>query len=145
MNMKPQQAERCLTILFRLNAIMLISAAFAVFLPNHWMAEIHARLGLGEMPKPKIVEYLARSCTMLYFIHGLVLGYVSLDMRKYWEFVRFLAILHLLLGAFVFGIDLKSGMPVYWTIAEGPAIMAFACCLLWCWKNANLPQGNSVA
>ena len=142
--MKPQQAERCLTILFRLNALMLTSAALTAFLPLPWMTEIHARLGLGEMPQGTIVEYLARSCSMLYFIHGLVLAYVSLDIRRYWELVRFLAYLHLVLGVFVFGIDLKSGMPLYWTVAEGPGIMIFACLLLWCWKTADAGQGSDA-
>ena len=143
--MKPQHAERCLTILFRLNAFMLTSAALAAFLPNRWMIEIHSKLGLGEMTQQTIVEYLARSCSMLYFIHGLVLAYVSLNMRKYWEMVRFLAFLHLLLGAFVLGIDLKSGMPAYWTVAEGGGIMLFSCVLLWCWKIADAGQPAAAA
>ncbi|MDG2011886.1 MAG: hypothetical protein P8J33_00175 [Pirellulaceae bacterium] len=135
--MKPENAARWLTILFRLNALGLTLAAFAAFLPNLWMQQTHAFLGLGEMPKTEVVEYLARSCSMLYFIHGLVLAYVSLDMRKYWDLVGFLALLHLVMGAFVFGIDLKSGMPVYWTVVEGPSIMVFACVLCWLWKRAS--------
>ena len=135
--MKPENAARWLTILFRLNAVGLMTAALAVFLPNLWMQQTHAVLGLGEMPQAEVVEYLARSCSMLYFIHGLVLGYVSLNMRKYWDLVGFLSLLHLIMGTFVFGIDLKSGMPVYWIVIEGPSIMVFACVMLGLWKRAS--------
>jgi hypothetical protein len=135
--MKPQTAERWLTILFRLNALLLTSAFLALFLTNSMMQSIHQWLGLGDMPEGPVVEYLARSCSMLYFVHGLVLGYVSLNMRKYRELVPLLAALHLVLGVVVLGIDVQAGMPWYWTLAEGPGIILFACLLLALWFRAN--------
>ena len=135
--MNPQTAEKWLTILFRLNALLLTSAFFTIFLPAELMQRTHQWLGLGEMPEDKIVHYLARSCSMLYFVHGLVLGFVSLNMRKYWDVVPLLACLHLVMGVTILGIDLNAGMPWYWTMAEGPGIMIFACALLGLWYQAN--------
>ncbi len=135
--MKPQHAEKWLILLFRLNALLLTTACLTLFFPNPLMHRIHRVLGLGEMPPGPIVEYLARSCSMLYFVHGLVLGYVSWQIRKYWELVPLLAGLHLLLGAMVLAVDLKAGMPWYWTAAEGPGIMIFASLLLLLWSRAS--------
>ena len=135
--MKPETSEKCLTILFRLNALMLTSAFFTLFLPLETMQRIHGWLGLGDMPEGPLVEYLARSCSMLYFVHGVVLGYVSLNLRKYWELVPLLAVLHLVLGVIVLGIDIKAGMPWYWTLMEGPGIATFALVLLALWYHAN--------
>lgn len=136
--MKPQTAEKILTILFRLNAILLTSALLTVFLPSSLMHQIHEWLGMGEMPQDEITEYLARSCSMLYTVHGLVLLVVSLNIRKYWNIIPLLAGLHLAMGVFLLGIDIKAGMPWYWTIAEGPGIIIFACALFWFWSKANV-------
>lgn len=135
--MKPESAEKFLTVLFRLNAVLLTSAVFAIFLPNAWMQTVHGWLGMGELPQQPITEYLARSCSMLYALHGTILLVVSMNLRKYWDLVPVLIALHLALGITVLVIDLKAGMPWYWTAGEGPGIVVFALVLYWLWKNAN--------
>jgi len=135
--MKPARAEKWLTILFRLNAILLSSAALAIFLPNGWMQTIHQWLGLGQLPEAAITGYLARSCSLLYAMHGVVLLMVSLDMRQNWNLVGCLAILHMVLGVVMLGIDLNVGMPWYWTATEGPGILVFGGFLFWLWKRAS--------
>ncbi len=154
--MKPDKAEKWLTFLFRLNAVLLTSATLTILLPNGVMQSMHQWLGLGDMPGMEpandpnpaaspITEYLARSCSMMYAVHGIVLMVVAFNIRKYWDLVPILVGLHLALGATVLGIDLKSGMPWYWTLAEGPGIMVFAVALLWLWKQAGSASNDASA
>ena len=146
--MNAQKAEKILSWLFRLNAFLLTLAFLTMLMPNEWMNWCHEKLGLGSQAIFRvagqqagqvnpIAEYLARSCSMLYGIHGLVLLIVAFNLRKYWQVVPLLIGLHVALGAMVLLIDLKVGMPWYWAAAEGPGIMAFAAILFWLYKKAD--------
>ena len=143
--MKPKKAETVLKILFRLNALLLTSAFLTIFLPVAWMRQAHQWLGLGTFPDASITEYLARSCSMMYSVHGLVLLVVSFNLRRYWELIPLLAGVHVLMGALLLGIDIKSGMPWYWTLVEGPGILIFGCALLWLWKMASSDSIDSAS
>lgn len=81
--MKPKTAELILKWLLRLDGAFMMLAIIAVFMPSTLMQVIHERLGLGEMPTGPIVEYLARSCSMLYAIHGVIVFAISFNMPRY--------------------------------------------------------------
>lgn len=110
--------------------VELLALPFILF-PLPWMMEVHEKLlGLGRMPVEPIVEYLARSLSALYAVHGAVLFFVSFDVNRYRPLIRFLGGLHLLLGATVVGIDWVSGLPWWWVLGEGPGIAAGGALLL---------------
>jgi hypothetical protein len=134
---KPSTAETLLKWLLRLDGVIMSSAIIAVFFPDALMHWMHERLGLGQMPTASITEYLARSCSVLYAMHGAIVVYVSTEPRRQWQLVRWIVILHMLLGLIIFGIDLNAGMPWYWTAAEGLPIFALATFMLWLWHRAN--------
>lgn len=134
--------EWLLAWLLRLSGMMLLLAFFAVFLPTDWMAAIHARLGLGEMPRTPLVEYLTRSLSALYAVHGGLMLYVSTDVRRHRGVIRYLGATACAFGLATFAIDLYAPMPWYWTVAEGPPTAAAGAATLWL-SRLSEPSNNS--
>src|SRR5436190_24352263 len=66
------RAERALTIVLRVNGAITSLAVCAVFLPLGWMDDVHRALGMGPAPRGPIFEYLARTVSFLYFVHGML-------------------------------------------------------------------------
>lgn len=116
---------RLLTLLLRLAGTITATAFLTILLPVGWMASTHAWLGLGELPRAPVVEYLARSIAALYGFHGVLLLVVSRDPVKYRAIVTFIAAMNVIFGLLMIAIDLHVGMPLYWTLGEGPPIVAF--------------------
>ncbi len=124
-------AEKILVILLRFNAALLLMALLPLVMPFAWMDAIHRWLEMGELPAVPIVQYLARSVSLLYAIHGALLFYVALDVRRFLPVVRFLAVLDIALGFGLLALDWTVGMPIYWIIGEGPLIVAMGAIFLW--------------
>ncbi|MBC8351845.1 MAG: hypothetical protein H8E66_07640 [Planctomycetes bacterium] len=96
-------------------------AFIAVAMPTAWLQLGHRLSGLEEFPDAPIASYLARSASALYALHGLMVVYMSFDVRRYWPLIRFLARIAIVHGIVMLGIDLAVGMPTWWTALEGPA------------------------
>jgi hypothetical protein len=116
--------ERLLQLLLRFGGTVLCLAFSTVLLPVDWMASTHEALGLGLFPRSVIVEYLARSIALLYGLHGILLLIVARDPARYREIVTYLAWFNITFGLVMLVIDLKAGMPWFWTLGEGPPIAA---------------------
>jgi hypothetical protein len=123
--------ERTLTILLRLIGAVLLLAAPAVFLPTEWMASVHAWLGLGEMPRGPLVEYLTRSVSALYAFHGALFLLVSTDVRRYRALALFFGAGDVVFGLAIFGIGLRAGLPALWLWNEGPPTALIGLLILW--------------
>jgi hypothetical protein len=115
--------RRALVILLRLGGCILVSAFGAIALPVEWMACTHEWLGLGEFPRAAIVDYLARSVSALYGFHGVLLLLIATDPVRYRAIVTYVAVMNVLLGAIMLGIDIHAGLPIAWTVLEGPPLM----------------------
>ena len=102
-----------------------VTAFATMFLPVEWMAATHRWLGLGELPRAPVVDYLARSIAALYGFHGVLLLLVARDPVRYKPIVTYIAALNVIFGAALIGIDVHAGMPAWWTFGEGPPIIAF--------------------
>lgn len=118
-----------LVILLRLAGTITVTAFLAMFLPVDWMAATHARLGLGEFPRAPIVDYLARTVAALYGFHGVLLLIVSTDTVRYRPIVSFVAVMNVIFGIIVLAVDLHAGLPLWWTLIEGPPIALFGMAL----------------
>ena len=123
--MTPRHAERWLVILLRLAGAITVTAFLAMLLPVDWMASTHRWLGLGEFPRRAVVEYLARSIAALYGFHGVLLFVVARDPIRYRAVIWFIAAMNVSFGLMLIAIDAAAGMPSYWTLGEGPPIIAF--------------------
>ena len=130
-----KRPETVLVILLRVAAVILLSALVAVVMPFPWMEDIHARLGMGELPDRPIVGYLARSCSLFYAMHGALLFFVSLDVPRFLPVIRFLGWLGVVFGVVIVPLDAAAGMPLWWTLGEGPFPLALGVAVLWLAKR----------
>jgi hypothetical protein len=111
--------------LLRLAGAFTATAFLAMFLPVDWMAAVHRAIGLGELPRAPVVDYLARSVAAFYGFHGVLLLLVSTDVVRYRPLVWYVAVLNVVFGVILLVIDLHAGMPLVWTLFEGPSIIVF--------------------
>jgi hypothetical protein len=137
--------ERVLVLLLRLSGGVMLLAFLAVFLPTGWMAATHRWLGLGEFPAFPLVDYLARSASALYGIHGGLAVLLSRDVRRFAPVIVYVAWAGLAFGALMIGVDLGAGMPLYWTLGEGPLIMSESALTLWLARGIQQSQVASAS
>ncbi len=120
-----------LRLLIQVVGAVMLTAFLAAFMPLSWMAAAHTWLGLGEMPGGPLVEYLARSASLLYGLLGALFILVASDLTRYAPIVRLLGSMFVVLGLAILGIDLDAGMPLYWTLGEGPPMIAVGAAMIW--------------
>ena len=121
---------KLLVLALRFAGAVMMLALFAVVMPTEWMAINHRLLGLGEFPASPLVEYLTRSVAALYAMHGCLFLVLSTDVVRYRTPLLFVGISNMVFGAVMLGIDLYAGLPLHWTLAEGPPVFAFGILLL---------------
>lgn len=119
-------AERGLVWLLRVEAVVLLAALPAVVMPTGWMQEIHGGLGMGELPRSPLVEYLTRSLSLLYATWGPVLFVLATDVRRHLPVIVVVSWVRLLFGLGLLLLDLWVGMPLVWKAAEGPIVVALS-------------------
>jgi len=122
-----------------------LMALGAVVMPYEWMNVIHQKQGLGELPHIPIVGYLTRSISALYALHGALLVFLASDLRRYLPVVRFLAVAGAVFGAMLLSIDYFVGMPVSWTVEEGPYVIALSAVILWLTGRKRFPTTAAAA
>jgi hypothetical protein len=139
--------ERALVVLLRVNAGVLLLALLAVFLPTEWMARTHRWLGLGAFPASPLVDYLTRSASALYAVHGGLVLILSLDIRRFAPVIEYVAWAGVVFGILIIGIDVTAGLPL-----SGSSRRARRC---WCWgwscsgspggyRSSRPPPGDSA-
>ena len=109
---------------------MLVALVFVVA-PRAWMEEIHIWLGLGVFPDTPIVWYLARSTSAFYAMMGGLYWLASYDMGRQRRLLLFLGWWTVVLGVMLFGIDLWVGLPLSWTLSEGPVVILMGVAMLY--------------
>lgn len=135
--MTPRVAAHYLAWVLRLAGALLVLAWPFVFLPESWMATSHRALGLGEFPASTLVDYLTRSISVLYGIRGLVYLLLATDVARYLPVIRFFGWMDVVAGVLLIGIDLHAGLPLYWTLSEGPPLIGAAALILYLAKRAE--------
>jgi hypothetical protein len=114
-----------LIALIRVLAVILLCAIPAIVMPFSWMDRVHRALAMGPLPSEPIVDYLARSLSMMYATHGAALWFMSRNVHRYSPLLRFSALLVIIMGIALLGIDVAAGMPLWWGAVEGPSVVAF--------------------
>ena len=123
--------EKALVLLLRLDGIIMLVALFPSMMPLAWMKEVHQCLGIGELPDGPLIGYLTRSLSIMYAMHGAVLFFVSLDVRRFLPVVKFVAVLTILFGLWMTALDAVVGMPLFWIVSEGPVLFVLYGVVLW--------------
>lgn len=124
-------SERWLRVLLRALGAFDLLALAGVIMPQRWMADIHAWLGMGEMPEAPVVEYLARSASLMYAMHAVFVLFVSGDVRRYRPLITLMAVVAMISGCTLLAIDVGAGVPWFWTVVEGPDYIVVAVAVLW--------------
>jgi len=118
--MSPMRAERWLVVVFRGVAIAAALAVVPVFMPHGWMDWCHRSMGMGELPELPVIVYLTRSLSAMYVFHAGVMWMAASDVRRYAALVTYLASAMAVFGAVILWIDLRAGVPWFWSASEGP-------------------------
>ena len=129
--------ERLLVFLLRFGGCVMLMAFAAMLWPVEWMAATHRWLGLGDFPTSPLVDYLTRSIAALYGFNGGIRLLVSGDVRRYSAVVAYLAVMDLVLGVLLLAIDWHAGLPLYWTLGEGPPLVLMGAILLYLLRRAS--------
>ena len=137
------RSEKTLVVLLRLGGVLLLTALIPTVMPFAWMDLIHRQLGMGELPEMPITGYLTRSLSAFYALHGVVVLFVSLDVRRYLPLVQCLAAVCIVFGAGMLVLDVCVGMPLPWVLGEGPSVVVLGCALLW--LAGRVPAKNSAS
>jgi hypothetical protein len=124
-------SEKALVLLLRIAAVILLTALIPAVMPFAWMKDIHRLLGMGELPEEPIVGYLTRSLSLMYAMHGALVFFVSLNVRRYLPVVKCLAVLAMFFGIGMLALDVMVGMPPSWIAGEGPFIFVLGGVMLW--------------
>ena len=125
------RSEKALVVVLRFGGVLLLTAVIPAVMPFAWMDQIHRQLGMGELPEMPITGYLTRSLSAFYALHGVVVLFVSLDVRRYLPVVMCLAAVCVVFGAGMLVLDVWVGMPLPWVLGEGPSVIVFGGVLLW--------------
>jgi hypothetical protein len=123
---------KILVLILRGSGLLMLAAMIAVGMPFAWMQEIHRGfLGMGHMPDGPIVEYLTRSLSLLYALHGALLVFLARDISRFLPVIKCFAVLGAIFGAIILCLDIAVGLPVYWILGEGPLIIPLSIVILW--------------
>jgi len=100
-------------------------ALVAVVMPYSWMNATHKWLGMGQLPAEPIVGYLARSTSAFYALLGGLMWVVSFDLHRYRPVLIYVGAAIIVFGVALFTVDLLEGVPLWWTVGEGPFNVVF--------------------
>lgn len=115
--------EPTLKFMLRWMGTSSLLALIFVAAPYSWMDSIHRSLGMGPLPDQPVVGYLARSTSAFYALVGGLFWVVSFDLRRYRRIVVYLGGAIGILGMALLAVDWAEGMPLFWTVWEGPFII----------------------
>lgn len=125
-----QRREVAAAWLLRFDALAHLFAGLVVFLPSETISALHNQLGIGEFPNTPIAWYLARGLPAYYAMHGACVLFISLDVRRYLDLIRFAMRAFAAYGILILIVDVQAAMPKVWTAAEPAFVLAFSACVL---------------
>ena len=114
-------------------------ALIFVAVPHAWMDSIHSALGMGPLPAEPVVGYLARSTSAMYALLGGLLWVVSFDLRRYRRILIYLGAAITSFGVMLLVVDWSEGMPLFWTVWEGPFVAVFGLVILFLIRKQQSP------
>ena len=118
--MRPETSEKILTWLLRVNGFLACLAIIAVVMPTSWMDAGSRAAGVGSFPDTVLTQYMARSLSALYALLGALVLYIAVDVRKNRDLIIAVGWLTIVLGVALTAVDFRVGMPMSWTLIEGP-------------------------
>jgi hypothetical protein len=106
-------------------------AFIAVVMPHAWMAAAHRWLGLGELSAFPLLDYMIRSVSLLYGLHGVLLLLLATDVRRFRLLIIYTAASYLLAALAFTAIDVRNSMPWWWSVSEVGSVFWLGLVLFW--------------
>jgi hypothetical protein len=125
------RSEKALVVLLRVGGVLLLTAVIPAVMPFAWVKDIHRLLGMGELSEGPITGYFTRLLSAIYALHGALIFFISLDVRRYLPVVKLLAVFGTIFGLGMLVLDVMVGMPSPWIACEGPFIVLLCGIILW--------------
>lgn len=125
-----------------MNGVVTLCALPAVFMPTSTMNQFHHGMGLGELPRGPIVEYLTRSLSAFYVAFGVFTLALTRDLKRNGPLISCWGCTMLGFGAVLLWVDLAAKMPVFWTVGEFVYLMLVGSLVLALqyWENSAKAQ-----
>lgn len=121
-----------LLAVFRISGVGMIFALIFVFCPFSWMVRINAWLGMSEeLVYTPVTSYLIRTLSGMYAIIGVLFVFISCDLPRYRDIIRFLGTIAIAAGVGVTILDAILRLPFLWTVLEGPMTIALGAIILY--------------
>ncbi len=119
--------EQKLRLLLGAIGLLDLSALVVVFVPLATLTSATRRLGLEPLPDVPLTQYMLRTASALYALHGALFLFLARDVAAYRSLIGFLAWAALVHGTLVQGVMWAVAMPRWWQITEalgyfGPAL-----------------------
>lgn len=116
----------------RVGGLGMLFALIFVFCPFSWMVRINAWLEMsGELIYTPVTSYLIRTLSAMYAIFGVLFLFISFDLPRYRELIRFLGMISVVAGAGVTILDAILRLPLAWTALEGPMTIALGVIIIY--------------
>ena len=136
--MSPSCSERNLRLLLGAIGLLDLSALVVVFVPLATLTEATRRLGLAPLPDVPLTQYMLRTASALYALHGAIFLFLANNVPVYRALIRFLACATLVHGSLVQGVMWAIEMPPWWQFTE--AIGYFGPALATLWLLRQMPR-----
>lgn len=137
--MSSSRAKGLLIGLLYFNSVVTLCALPAVFMPVEQMDQIHRQMGLGELPRGTIVQYLARSLSAFYVAFGVFTFALARDVDRYAPLVTWWGSTMLGFGLVLGWVDWQVGMPALWSWGEFGYLLVVGSLVLALQTLANRP------
>lgn len=135
--------QRLLAWTLRLAAVGEFPAFATAVMPFGWMQATHAWLGLGALPAIPVVVYMARSLSLAYGLHAILMWIIATDVDRYRPLVVFHGWAFLALSPIFFVLDRSAGLPWFWTLIDAWPCLFFGVAVLWLLRGE--PPGHNQA
>ncbi|MBN2269232.1 MAG: hypothetical protein JXN61_01375 [Sedimentisphaerales bacterium] len=127
-----------LAAMLRVSGVGMMFSLIFVFCPFSWMVRINGWLGMGqELIYTPVTNYLIRTLSGMYAIIGGLFIFVSFDLPRYRDIIRFLGTIAIAAGVGVTILDAILRLPLAWTALEGPMTIALGAIILYLSKPAR--------
>ncbi len=135
--MRPEKARKILKWLLIVLGGFAVTAIFPMAMPTDWMEAINDWLGLGPFHRSPLTEYLTRSLSGFYALHGLLALYLARQVERYADLLVFYGWLTVGFAVAIAAIDFSAGMPPSWSWGEGPPMLVLGGVIVWLARNSR--------
>jgi hypothetical protein len=121
-----------LVAVMRVSGVVMMFSLIFVFCPFSWMVRTNGWLGMSqELIYTPVASYLIRTLSGMYAIIGGLFLFISYDLPRYRDLMRFLGTIAIAAGIGITILDTILRLPFAWTALEGPMTIGLGVIILY--------------